>query len=204
MAADAPHPSKANWDQITIGSTTFPGVWTIEGGVSRRLDVKTRKGQDGATIKDEGYENALITLTGRFESELDWEAILKGIKELHPRKKGAARDPLPIIHPSIASLGIEAVYVVSIKFPTIDGGILTQVIEVLEYTPQPKPVPKRKQFVAGPLGVGLGAVSRQLRGTVYGGPSGIEHVYTGYEPPATDVQWAAITDDDPTNDVVTP
>jgi hypothetical protein len=198
MTQPSPHWDQTEWSRLTIGATVLPGVWELEGAASRNIDVKQTKGKDGAVLKDEGYENAKITLIGRLVSKDDYDALQLAIKDIHPRRKGAARDPVSINHPALTVLGIDAVYVTSIATPRLDSvGMLEQRIEVLEYTPQPKKLPKRKMTIEPPLGVGLGAVSRQLRGSVYGGPSGIEHVYTGYEPPSTDTQWAAVLDDDP-------
>lgn len=200
MTQPSPHWDQAEWSKLKIGATDLPGTWEVEGAASRNVDVKQTKGKDGAVLKDEGYENAKITLIGRLVSKADYDALQVAIAEIHPRRKGAARDPVSINHPALTVLGVDAVYVTSIAAPRLDSvGMLEQRIEVLEYTPQPKKLPKRKQWLptgeVGALGAGLGDVRRQMRGTVYGGPSGIEHVHTGYQPPSNDTQWAALLAD---------
>lgn len=192
MTQVSPHWSDADWDQLTLGSTLLPGIWTLEGSAERRIDVKPRKGQDGATLKDEGYQNAQVTLTGRLVNKEDHVALQKSLQEIHPRRKGSVRDPLAIVHPAVTALGISSVYVTSIALPQLENGVLTQVIEVLEYTPQPKPVPKKRPWSPPPLGAGLGDVRRQMRGMAYTGPSGLEHIHTGYDPPSEDTDWTAM------------
>ena len=54
-----------SWDKLHMAGEVWPGIWTIDGaGVSRKIDVKRVKGSDQATIKDEGYNPAKITLNG--------------------------------------------------------------------------------------------------------------------------------------------
>lgn len=188
MADASPHWDLADWDQLTLGSTVLPGVWDIEGDASRRIDVKTRKGQDGAIIKDEGYQNAPITLVGQFSSQEHWAAMQKALKEIHPRRKGAARDPLALVHPAAAALGIDAVYVVSVGTPKRIGlGIVELRIECIEWIPKPKAVPKRIQAVAPPTFATFAQVRQQVRGSVYQLPSGNERTDTGFAPPSETV-----------------
>lgn len=194
MSQPSPHWNVADWDNITIGSAVLPGVWEVEGAAERRVEVKPRKGQDGATIKDQGYENAKITLIGRINTQAQYDELQIALKQIHPRRKGAARDPLTIIHPAVTSLGVEAVYVTSIAAPTLDNGICTQRIEVLEFTPQPKAAPKKIMWAPpyGGFGAGIGDVSRQLRGFAYESPSLVDHTHIGSERPSADVDWAAL------------
>jgi len=194
MAQASPHWDVSDWDKLTIGTTVLPGVWSVDGSADRRIDVKPRKGQDGAVIKDEGYQNAKITLTGRMTTAEDYDALQVALKEIHPRRKGAARDPLSIVHPAITSLGVEAVYVTSIATPKIDNGICTQTIEVLEFTPQPKKKPiKRLMYVppAGGFGANIFDITRQRRGSAYTTPSLVDHTHIGSERPSADIDWAA-------------
>jgi hypothetical protein len=52
------------WDLLRLGGEVLPGVWSVEGSCERRLDVKARKGDDGALITDQGAENASIRFVG--------------------------------------------------------------------------------------------------------------------------------------------
>jgi hypothetical protein len=193
VAQPSPHWDLADWDKLTIGSTILPGIWSVDGEATRRVELKPRKGEDGAVIKDQGYENAKITLTGRMMTQPEYEELQVALKEIHPRRKGAARDPLTIIHPAITSLGVEAVYVTSIKTPTLDNGICTQVIEVIEFTAQPKAAKKKLMWAPpyGGFGAGIGDISRQLRGQQYESPSLVDHTHIGSERPSAELDWAA-------------
>lgn len=139
------HWDQVEWGRLTLGSFQLPGSWDVGGSCSRRIAVKTKKGADNAVTKDEGYQPGELTLRGRFISQADWTALQPALKEIHPRKKGANRDPLVIVHPSTAALGINTVYVTEISAPQIDEqGICEIEIKVLEWTPQTKALPGKK------------------------------------------------------------
>lgn len=140
------HWDEAEWSQLTLGSTTLPGSWEVEGEAKRNVDIKTQKDRDGAVVKDKGYENADVTLVGSISKKADWDALAKALKEIHPRRKGAARDPLAVVHPALSVLGITNLYVIAIGTPKLgDDGIVRISIKCLEWVPAPKPVPAKKQ-----------------------------------------------------------
>lgn len=178
----------ADWDQLTLGSTSLPGIWEVEGGVERRVDVKTQKGSDGANIKDEGYQNADVVLVGRMTERAQWEALEQALKEIHPRRKGAARDPLVLVHPAAAILGITAVYVIRIDAPTLNNGVLEVRIGCLEWIPKPKPkaakrpvpISKEDQQRANRR---FSLDSGYVRGRVLTLPNGQQKVDLGIPPP---------------------
>jgi hypothetical protein len=133
----AAHWRDTDWDKITLGSTVLPGVWVIEGSVERKIDVKHVKGTDGSHTVDEGYQPGEFQLIGKLESKADWVLLQKALKDVHPRKKGASRSPLILVHPAAATLGIEAVYVIGIDVPKLEHGIVEQRIKVLEWIAKP-------------------------------------------------------------------
>ena len=122
------------WDTITLGSYVLPGVWDVEdGNVKRVLDIKKAPGRDGATIKDEGYENGRLRLVGQLISNDDWKALQVVMRKLHPRKKGTASQLLRIVHPKSALMGIHTVTLSEISIPRLDNGVMTITIEVVEH-----------------------------------------------------------------------
>jgi hypothetical protein len=150
VAEVTPHWDQTDWGNLQLGSNTLPGKWEVEGEVSRKVDVKERKDEDGATIKDQGYSNADITLVGRFATKEQFEQLQKALKEIHPRRKGAARDPLSIVHPALDTLGVSTVYVLAIETPKLgDDGIVEIRIKCLEFV-KPKPTVKKKPAVISP------------------------------------------------------
>ncbi len=139
------HWTEAEWGACTLGSARLPGSWEVDAEAARDIDIKTQKDRDGAIIKDKGYKNADITLVGTIANKDDWNALGKALKEIHPRRKGADRQPLAVVHPALNVLGITTVYVVSISAPQLSSSELATVrIRCLEWIPQPKPVAKSK------------------------------------------------------------
>lgn len=145
MAEVTPFWEQSDWGQLTLGSNVLPGKWEVEGEAARKVDIKEKKDQDGAVIKDQGYSNAEITLVGRVFSEEQFKALQKALKEIHPRRKGAARDPLAVVHPALDTIGVSSVYVLAIEAPKLgDDDIVTIRIRCLEWIPKPKDTVKKK------------------------------------------------------------
>lgn len=141
-----PHPEDDGdaWDMLVLGNFAMPGIWTVTGDVARDLDKKKSKGKDGQRIKDNGYLNAEIVLIGQMTDRDDWKVMINAMKDIHPRKKGSATEPLACEHPVLAFLGITNVYVQRISSPRIVDGILEIRIAVLEWLPKPKVKKKPK------------------------------------------------------------
>ncbi len=132
------------WDTLVLGTQTMPGIWDVEdGNVKRVLEVKKAPGRDGATIKDQGYENGALVLRGQLLDPEDWETMQTIATSLKLATKGKARTPLAIGHPKAAYLGVQRVYVNEIEVPRIDNGIMTLSIRVLEYVDKPKGTGKK-------------------------------------------------------------
>ena len=151
-----------SWDTVTLGSDTFPGVATVDGAVERKIDVKKSKGNDGATLKDNGYVPAPVTITLTIHTREQWIQLQALIPKIHPRRKGGPRDPVEIIYPSVNLLQVTQIYINKIPFPKLDKktGILTQVFQAIEYTTKPV-APKR--------GAGSGEELLRSRSRVFGG-----------------------------------
>jgi hypothetical protein len=183
VAEITPHWDQTDWGNLQLGSNSLPGKWEVEGEAARRVDVKERKDQDGAVIKDQGYSNAEITLVGRVATQDEFSKLQKALKEIHPRRKGAARDPLAVVHPALDTLGITAVYVLAIEAPRLgDDGIVELRIRCLEWTPQPKATAKRKQKAIA-MGSGYTTEAFKGRGTILTDANGNEKIDLGLPPP---------------------
>lgn len=191
MGKGIPSPEEAGdpWDILVIGGHVLPGVWTVEGGVGRDLDAKTRKGDYGQRIRDKGYQNGDLTLVGVLAPEDEWEEFQGApMKEIHPRRKGSAASVLGVHHPALAALGITEVIVerVHVPRPTRDG--IEQRIDVREWIDQPKAVPKKKPVAKGPSAAQRVANQSVTVGRTLTHPvSGQEFVDTGIRMPSLDV-----------------
>lgn len=150
-----------DWDTVILGSHRLPGVWTPErGDVKRVYDLKKSPGRDGALVKDEGYENGQIRLIGQFISADDWRAMQRVADEIHPKRKGKAREPLAIQHPALAFLSIFEVKVTGVSVPQLDNGVMTVEIEVVEYVKEPKKAKKPAEIVVSSVTAGAFAAQR--------------------------------------------
>ncbi len=132
----------AEWDRLVLGPYVMPGVWDIDFACRRAIDVKKSKGKDGASFTDEGYEPPLLELIGKVATSAQWTELQAIIPKLHPKQKGKGRDLYTIQHPKVQLLGIATVYVTQVKAPSLDRGILTVVINAIEWVAVPKPVKK--------------------------------------------------------------
>lgn len=137
-----PEDNGALWDRIKLGPYVLPGTWTVPGAVGRRVDVKKGKGSDGARFRDQGYDPGEFSLNGELIGATDWNEMVKIAKILTPRNRGVAMEPVAVEHPAFTFLGITNVFVTKVHAPTLDGGKIRCVINVLEWLP--KPVKKKK------------------------------------------------------------
>lgn len=132
------------WDTLWLGGELWPGICEISGaGVGRKIDVKKSKGSDGATLKDEGYQLAKLTIRLTIYSESDWRSLQALLPTVHPKRKGGVRTPLEITNPQANLLGISQIYIDKIgipKKPTSGDGLLTLDMSAIEWVPTPKPI----------------------------------------------------------------
>jgi hypothetical protein len=181
MADPTPHWDQTDWGNLTLGSGQLPGKWEVEGEAARSIDIKKGKGVDGARVRDHGYTNAEITLVGRIATKEDFDKLKAALKQIHPRRKGAARDPLTVVHPALDTLGVNAVYVTAIDAPKLgQDGIVETRIKCLEWLPQPKPTKKHQQK---PLGPGFTNEAFKGRGDIIVLDNGQEKLDLGIPPP---------------------
>lgn len=135
------------WNRVQLGSYVLPGVCTVTGlRTGQQIDVKKQKGTDGAVIEDNGIEPARFRIEVRLNEEL-WLAFQDVLQYIDPRRPGAARSPLPIIHPAPNFLNIREILITSITMgaPSARNGLLVT-LACLQWFPQPKPQKKPTQF----------------------------------------------------------
>ncbi len=132
------------WDLIIIADLEFLGFAELTGGVSRDIQVNKPKGSDGATITDNGYKPAQISVTLKLVTQLDWDEYQEILlPAIHPRRKGGPRTPVVLTHPALNVLGVTRIYFTSIGAPKIGSDkIGTVELKAIEWFPAPKPVKK--------------------------------------------------------------
>ncbi|MFO7181076.1 MAG: hypothetical protein DIU78_020420 [Pseudomonadota bacterium] len=128
------------WNRVQLGSYVLPGVCTVTGlEVGQALDVKKQKGNDGAVLEDNGLDPAKFNIEVQFNEEL-WPAFQEVLPKIDPRRPGAARSPLEIVHPLTSFLNIREIVVRKVRPspPSARGG-MKWVLECIQWFAAPKP-----------------------------------------------------------------
>ena len=138
------------YSSIILGTTPSPGQVTLSGHERKEAwDVKSAKGQDGATTslngKPIGRFKAKFSLLKDYGADDDqfarWDEFQRLIESTTNGPKPTA---LPIYHPDLARNGYTEVTNGGVGGLTHDGkGGATVEVEFLEYRP-PKPKPPKK------------------------------------------------------------
>lgn len=138
-------PEEHGWNFVWLGDALLPGVATVTCKKERSVDVKKRKGDDGAELEDTGYEPAQVTIKLKITNADEWAAWQEVRPKFDPQKAGGLRQPLAILHPEPNAMDVNEVYVTSIEGdpPTARSGKLIT-IECLQWFPAPKPAKTSK------------------------------------------------------------
>jgi hypothetical protein len=125
------------WDHVFFDGEELicDRVTVDDGDIARAIDVKPRKGEDGADYTDNGIQPATFTVTAEWLTEeraAEGEALLE---KLFPRTKGSVAAPFTITHPKPNEAGVERVLVQAIGLPRLVAGIRSRRISLVEYTP---------------------------------------------------------------------
>ncbi len=127
------------WDVMTLGGVSWAGVWAIEVGKKRELDIVKVRRLDGVRIRDNGYFGVTLKATGRIWTPEDWEAFQDILPLFDPQRPGGGRSPLDIYHPAAALFGVHTVYIESLEMPQPGNGIVTISMGLVQWFPAPKP-----------------------------------------------------------------
>lgn len=131
------------WDTLIMGGKVWPGLPTVDVKVTRKIDVQKNEGEDGATLKDVGYQPAEVSITIRMWLREQWEELQRRLAEVHPRRPGGSRQPVDIWHPMAQLLGVRQIYVTEIGelkpgFGPETGSFALS-LKALEWFPATKP-----------------------------------------------------------------
>jgi hypothetical protein len=121
------------WDFLWLGGVLIPGLWNVEITKSRSIDVAKVKGQDAATLTDNGYDLATVKMSGRMwlpDHLNDFKTVLL---QFDPVRHGSVKYPLDIYHPVAELQGVKSIYIKSITLGNPSGGIWTPGIEAVEW-----------------------------------------------------------------------
>ncbi len=129
----------SSWDVCQLGSEFLPGVVTIEDfeyGVD--IDVQKKRKKEKCKIRDNGLAPCAFTIKVEITAEL-WPQWLKVLPAIQPRREGAIRKPMAIVHPLPNSHNVKDVYVHKIKIdpPSARTGMVIT-IKVAEWFEEEK------------------------------------------------------------------
>lgn len=151
------------WDRVQFGSYVVPGLASVTGlTIGQDVDVKKAKGKDGATLEDNGLEPAKFNVEIQLNEEL-WPAFQEVLPNIDPRRPGATRTPIEIVHPATALVNVREIVIrkINIGRPTARSG-LKVVFECLQWFPAPKP----KKTTNKPKDAGRAALQPEDRARV--------------------------------------
>jgi hypothetical protein len=104
------------WDVLILGGGKVPGIARVEARLGRRLDMKKAKGAHGASLTDEGYDPAQITITITIWEREHLDALRNFVAKLRPK---STADPaaVDVVHPQLQFLGITSIFIKEISAP---------------------------------------------------------------------------------------
>lgn len=111
---EGPDYSPNPWEVVVLAGRALPGICTIKGLPTLKIDQKKKGGSDSITFTATGYLPGPLELSCEIWTKAQW-AIFQDVAALvwrKPNKKSKPSDlALPIAHPSLALWGISQVIV---------------------------------------------------------------------------------------------
>lgn len=154
------------YDRVVMAGFEFPGVCTVDAELRRKLDKKAPKGTDGATITDDGEDQAPVEIEVRLYTREDWQRFELIVPFISPKTPGK-RVAVAIDYPTLALFGINTVYVESVSVPKFSDDkrqFMVVKIGATEWRPPPKPAKSKssttKESADNPEEMGNGTGTR--------------------------------------------
>lgn len=125
------------WDTAILGGNTLPGLADVKVTKGRKLDVKQSPGTHGATLTDQGYKPAKVTITLTLHTAEQWAAFQAMAPSLEPPPGKAYSQPFDILHPSTSVRGVKSVQIEDIDGPDKGSipGTKVVTIKCVQYFP---------------------------------------------------------------------
>lgn len=127
------------YDHPVIAGYELPGVARISAELRRKLDKKNAKGIDGATITDDGEDQAPIEITVRLYNREHWQRFQALVPLINPKGSGK-KTAVSIDYPTLALFGINLMYVEAVSVPEFRDNPkrMESTIKGTEWRPAPK------------------------------------------------------------------
>jgi hypothetical protein len=105
----------SSWDICQLGEIYLPGVITIEDfEYGQDIDVQKRRKKEKPRIRDNGLAPCAFTIKVELRAS-QWIEWQKKLPHIQPRREGAVRTPLAIVHPLPNTYGVNSIYIHKIK-----------------------------------------------------------------------------------------
>lgn len=131
-----------SFDLVALGNNVLPGICKVDVGKGRKLDIKQNAGSHGATITDQGYKPATVTITQTIWSPTQWANLQAMWSTLEPIPGISYTAPsLTITHPAAQLHGVDSVVIEEITGPKQSNsfrGALEFVYKCVQFFPPPK------------------------------------------------------------------
>lgn len=131
-----------DWDSCVLGNFLLPGRAEVSVKRGRKLDKKSAKGKNGATITDGGGEGAQVDIELSMVGSDAWDVWCGMLAILDPTK--SAPQAWGIGHPQAEAFQVKSVMIEDIQAGAPKQGIYTVKIKCAEWFPQPKGKAKSK------------------------------------------------------------
>jgi hypothetical protein len=141
--SELPHwdDNPALWDACYLAGQQLPGIITVDIDRARKIDVKSPKGKNKATITVQGNEPANVTITIEISTKEDLLSLNEIIPLLEPvtdPKKATASDAVDIACPMAAIRGVNSIIISKLTGPKLKGGLMTLTVNAIEFDAPPK------------------------------------------------------------------
>lgn len=144
------------YDSLFLGGQRMPGICTVEIERKVKIDKKSPKGKNKATLTKQGVEAAEVSINIRVldrDDALSLYGLMDLLEPVPDKEKATAEDALDIVHWAATYRKIEAIVIESTKGPVLKDGILSLDIKAIEFS---KPKPAAKGTGTGGAGAGNG------------------------------------------------
>jgi hypothetical protein len=130
------------FDLVSLSGSALPGICKVDVEKARKLDIKQNAGSHGATITDQGYKPAKVTITQTIWSPTQWANLQALWTALEPIPGTSYAAPsVTITHPAAQLHGVDSIIIEEITGPkpsTMFKGALEIVYKCVQFFPPPK------------------------------------------------------------------
>jgi hypothetical protein len=129
------------YDVLFLGGRQMPGIATVKVTRRRKIDKKSAKGKNKATVTVQGYEPAELEITLKMLTPEDMTSLYEAVPLLEPtadRTTAKDADALDIAHYTTSFRDIKAVVVESLEGPELVNGEMFLKIKACEFRKPPK------------------------------------------------------------------